>query len=703
LLKALLSTKRESETNEKASVNPNTPVEQELGIKIASDLYSADAAKTSTIDELGFTIEDNWKDEEKIYKGGGLQWCTDFAYRSKRMRKIRPNSEDNFVFNAVQIQMSNITSTTPEIKITGTKNEHEVQAHKIQCASRYNDEKNNFDLLWRRSVLDFLKYGPAIMKVSWDSEKYGGRGPDRWIGDVAVEKVRKEDFLPDPAILDLELDMDSCSFIIQRYRKKLSYIHDRWEEYGKHVGTDTNTDIDVNEGFNPQMTYVYEYWHRGFPEYMPKGRKKELEQRAIDLEEKGYIYKAKDILDMSKGDIDGVHVAYYADGVLLEYVPYVYDHGKYPFAFSTRYDDEISQWGFGEIRNIKIPQVLHNKADEVEMEAMSRQGLGGFWYRRGSISPKQLEKIKEDNGKGGMFFEVNDTNGILPREGVQVPPSITNYKEHKQRMVETVSQVTAIQQGISPSASMPFKSLAELGARTDVRMRSAAEKLKYLLIKVNMIRIDLFEQFYTEERYYRLKGPDGKIVEDGTISNQMMYDVWIRETKTDELGNTINLEEHFIPDFDIEVDVISKKPTDRNFYANIAFTMFDRGAITKEDLWKTVDEGRLPDLDIVMQHLMAQDNILAMTSQLGELPPEVQQEIMQSKMAELQMIVQEAKRMIEENQMMQKGKGGGGGVNNPQNQTNKPQQQPKPKEFADNLEYSGGLVGGQNFDNSLTR
>jgi len=228
-------------------------------------------------------------------------------------------------------------------------------------------------------------------------------------------------------------------------------------------------------------------------------------------------------------------------------------------------------------------------------------------------------------------------------------------------------------------------------------MRSAAEKLKYLLKKVNMLRIDLFDQFYTEERYYRIKGPDGDTVEDGTFSNAGMYDVWRRDTVQDEMGNVINVEEHFVPDFDIEIDIISKKPTDRNFYANIAFTMFDRGAITKEDLWKTVDEGRLPDLEIVMQHLNAQDQVQQMIAMLGELPPDIQQDLMQGKLAELQAIVQETQKLLMQNKMQEKGKGGGG-VKNPQNQTNKPQQQPQPGKYADNLDFSGGLVGGQNFD-----
>ena len=133
--------------------------------------------------------------------------------------------------------------------------------------------------------------------------------------------------------------------------------------------------------------------------------------------------------------------------MLLEYIPYVYEDGLYPFAYTTRYWDENSPWGWGEIRNTKIPQILHNKADEIELEAISRQGLGGAYYTAGAITPKQLENIRRNSGKGGAWLEVDNVNMIRDREGVRVPGNLIGYKEHKQRMIETISQVTPIQQG----------------------------------------------------------------------------------------------------------------------------------------------------------------------------------------------------------------------------------------------------------------
>jgi hypothetical protein len=219
-------------------------------------------------------------------------------------------------------------------------------------------------------------------------------------------------------------------------------------------------DTFVDEGNNPDQAYVIEYWHRGFPHFVPEARRQKLLEKAAQIEQEGDYYRAQDYYDAAKGDLEGVHVAYVADGVLLEYNPYEYEDGLYPFVFTTRFFDEKNPWGFGEIRNIKIPQIMHNKADEVEIEAMSKEGLGGGYFQKGTINPRQLDNILTNSGRGGAWFEVDVVSGMKERTGVKVPASITNYKEHKQRMIETLSQITPIQQGMSPSSNMPYSLFA---------------------------------------------------------------------------------------------------------------------------------------------------------------------------------------------------------------------------------------------------
>jgi hypothetical protein len=310
--------------------------------------------------------------------------------------------------------------------------------------------------MWREIVTEFVAYGPAIIKVCWDPEWMGGSGPDRFIGEVKVEHMPKEDTLFDPAITDLEKNLQRSRFVGFRSRQFISYIQKRWDRFANSISYETVDDDYIDEGIEHESVYLYEMYYKGFPEYMPEERKKELRERARMQEEQGDTYKAKDLYDMAEGNIEGVHLAYYCNDVLLEYIPYVYDHGKFPVAFLTRYKDLKNQWGYGEIRNVKIPQLLHNKADEIEIEAMVKEGLGGGYYQEGAITRRQLDNIIDNGAKSGMWFNVQDINSIKERTGVKVPPSITNYKEHKQRMVETVSVNPSVAQGQMPSANAPL-------------------------------------------------------------------------------------------------------------------------------------------------------------------------------------------------------------------------------------------------------
>lgn len=617
--------------------NYNEAEENEWVNRVTTDQENAESLRT------GYGgIDQTWEDEHKIFLGGGKQWETSFAYRSAKSRRIRPNSEDNFVFLAVTNMCASITANTPDVAVEGTGDDDDDVARKLTYLSRFNDKRNNFKALWRKMVLQFLSYGPAIGGVLWDPDWTGGSGPDRWVGDVRLVNINRKEIFFDPAIINLEERLQDCGFITRKIRKKLSWIRERWTEKGKFVEADNNTDIHQDEGQDPQQASVVEHWHRGKPWTVPKKFKERYLQQA-DIAEtmEQDFYKAQELRDMAKGELKGVHVAYVANGVFLGYEPYVYEDGLYPFVYKCLYHDENSQFGFGEIRNIKIPQVMHNKADEIEIEAYSRQGLGGLYYEDGAISNKQLGEIEKNSGKGGMLFKVNSIHRLKDREGVKVPASLTNYKEHKQRMVETVSANTPIQQGLSPGANISYSTIAELGARTDMRVKQKIEILEDFLTEMNKLRISRFKQFYTEDRYYRLKGKFGTKIE-GTFNADEMYRQWGRGTEIDpETGMEVTRFESYVPEFDVWVKIMDEKPNDREYFTRTAFDLNKIGGMTIEDLWTTIDEGEFPPKDMVLNNLRAKDEAMMLSEMLKQVPPEMKQQVMEA----LQMTIQQQQMM----------------------------------------------------------
>jgi hypothetical protein len=608
--------------------NKNSEIEKQFANKISADFENSKAVRTGGSSNDISPLEATWEDEYYIRKGGGLQWNTSIAYRNQGTRKYRPNSEDNFAFDATEQIKANITSSTPMVTIEGVGYDDDTVSQELTFISRFNDERNKFWITWEKMVNQFINYGPVVAMVDWDPTWLGGVGPNRWIGDVRIYHVRKEEFFPDPAILDLQTNLQDGSYHIRAPRKKVAWIKKRFGEKADDIGDSTNTNDLIDEGADPQQTDLVEYWHRGKPEYMPPERVKQLKEMSAQFASDGDEYRAIDYADQAKGDMDGIHVAYYCDGVLLQYIPYVFEHGRYPFIFRVRYQDENCTWGFGEIRNIKIPQIMHNKADEIEIEAYARQGLGGMYYEENSVSPKQLEDIKKNAGKGGVWLAVKNIFKMKEREPVQAPAGLVQYKEHKQRMVETISKNTPIQQGMSPSANMPYKAIAELGARTDVRMKKSVDILEDFLKEINKLRIALFAQYYTEDRYYRIKGQDNTI-QEGTFNRNKMLLTWVREEAVVDpiSGQVITPEkkEYFVPEFDISVKIIDERPKDRNYWTQTAFSMFSSQALTVEDLWYTIEEGKLPPREEALKRLAVQNQLLQIQQQVQSLPPEAQQ------------------------------------------------------------------------------
>lgn len=581
---------------------PNTPVENKLLNTIITDQKRAETSKSE--------IDETWDNEYLMYSGD--QWSTTLAYRSPSARKVRPNSVDNFIMPAITNGLAALTGNTPDTVIepgdSTDKEDAEVAANLTHVSAAIKT-KNKFPALWKKMVLDFISHGPIIGAVLWDPDWLSGSGPNRTIGDVRLLQIKRKEFYPDPSILDLEERLQDCSFINRKLRRKLAYYKERWPERGYLVTTDEDTDED--EGQEHNQASLFEHWHRGKPKFIPPETKKELLQKAQEAELRVMMeapdpYKAEQYRAMAEGDLDGIHVAYVTADIFLEYKPYIYEDGLYPFVYKTLYQDEKSPWGFGEIRNIISPQIGHNKADEIELEAMSKEGLGGAYYNKGSVSAAQKAEILNTQGKGGAWNEVNDVNGVKDKTGAKVPASVTNYKEHKQRMVETVSGNTPIQQGMSPGANVPMGTIRELGARVDTRTKGKAEILEDFLVDFERLIISRVGQFYQETRSFAYRDRNNNMI-TGKFSNRDMMRQWEREPASkDPEGNEIPPKmETYIPDFYPKVKVVDEKPTNRDYYVDMAFKLYDMQILDEESLLDAIDEGKLPPTEKIMEKLKA--------------------------------------------------------------------------------------------------
>lgn len=610
-------------------------------------------------------IERIWNDEYLAFIG--KQWDMSFARRSKDAKDVRPNSVDNFIFPSIMGLHSTLTASTPEATLEVSDGDDATDDTELErkvtdnVANIFN--KNKFPALWKKIVLRGISHGPFIAAVLWDNDWIGGNGPNRWIGEVKIIAQKLDEMYFDPAITDLEERLQDCSFIHRKMRKKLEYFKKKWKK-GHMVQADGGED----EGSDHGQAWLREAWHKGKPQFMPPERKKELMNKAqnylppsVTVDE----YRAELYKQMAEGKVDGVHVSYSSTDVFLEYVPYAYEDGLYPFIFKVMYIDEKCPHGFGEIRNTMIPQVMHNKADETEIEAMSVEGLGGYFYQTGALSEKQKAFIAQNNYKGGLLAQVDNLALMKPREGAKVPQNIAQYKEHKQRMVETISKNTPIRQGMAPSGNMPYAAIAELGARTDTMTKGIAETLEDFMEELVLMIVSRIKEFYTEERAYKIrenKDNTGEIIRQlkmisqmpddqqkvlgiyellntmgesestkyGRFSNKEMVHSWERQPAgIDEFGNEIPpKKETYMPDFTAKVKILDERPTDRNYYIGLAMNLLPLNMLDMESFWYVIEEGRFPPKETILERLqkqsMQQQQMMGQQAMPSEQPQQPQ-------------------------------------------------------------------------------
>ena len=581
-------------------------------------------SRQETAEAARATIETYWDDEYKMYTGD--QWHTSFAYRKNVESKNRPNSVNNFIFPAIISKVNALTAIPPKTAIQAREPDDEEMAEKLTFCIDMVRDKNRYPSQYKKIVKQGVQHGCFIESVEWDNTWEGGKGPDRWVGEIKLKKVDKQDFFPDPAILELDERLQDCEFITIRTRQKIDWFKERFDQ---DVQEDDNE--DKNEGDTPNMAYLYTHWHRGKPDNVPTKWAKKFREKAENAENE---FEREKFNNMAEGKIDGIHRFYRAGDTYLEYEPYVYEDGLYPFVYKTLYTDEQSQWGFGEIRQVMVPQVLHNKADEIEIEAMCKEGLGGAYYQSNALTNAQKRNIELNNGKGGMLFPVENVNLIKDRTGAKVPASITNYKEHAQRMVENITQNTPVMQGLSQGANMPYSSIRELGMRADARTQGIAEKLEDFLVDETMLIVSRIGQFYTEPRKVRMTGEENESVYNEFSRDDLMKD-WEREVQEEVK------KEEFIPEFDIEVKVVTDKPTGRDYWVNIAMELFKGGVISFDNLYYTLEEGKLPPKEEIEN---AGDTMGLISELMQNLTPEELQAFQQSTPEEQEEILENLRK-----------------------------------------------------------
>lgn len=394
--------------------------------------------------------------------------------------RIKPKSA--WLVNTIMNKHADAMDNYPEPNILPRERSDEETAKVLSdvipvILDQQNYEKTYSDAEWYRE-----KHGTNCQGVFWNNDLNNG------LGDVDIKKIDILDMYWQPGISDIQ---DSPNVF------HVSYMN-REEAEARYpdlkVGSSTlpvaNGSMDAygTETRNEDQIEVVDWYYK---------------RRVHEVDENG-IPKYRTVLHYCKFACGQV---LYASENKTEYADRgFYDHGLYPFVFSTLFPVEKSITGMGWIDIIKDDQLYIDKLQQAILEnAIVNARPRWAVNNQAGLNKEQFLDISnplvEFEGRLGEddFRQIH----AAPLSGIYE----TVYQSKIQEMKDTSGNTAASQGQISQvTAASGIASLQEAAGKLS-RDSNASAYRAYKQV-VNLV-IELIRQFYTEERCFRISGDDG--------------------------------------------------------------------------------------------------------------------------------------------------------------------------------------------------
>jgi len=470
----------------------------------------------------------------------------------------------------------------------------------------------------------FFTYGTGIFHTYWDPDWRGGRGPNRWLGDIRWKALHPLCLVPDARCKEDINEGNRCHKVIwhtmesieEKYPERAHIVQEQSMDDGDYLDAETDYDgMTYSETKNEQVPII-ETWYVGKPLILGEGE-----------EDHG----------------TGMHVIWWAgedQGVYLKHVNYMYyepgETPQYPFIVKQCYPRENSIWGFGELYYLKNPQIVRNKTAEMIMEGHLYSSRGRTYYNMNAITKEQEKIIKKYGTNPYMWFAMRDIGGVKTEYGQNVPGSLFNEMGRNQNLMETLIGRFDISQGRTPGSITAFRAIAELSARARVRLQTKDQAINAAYQEVGTYINRLISLYYTENRMYRIMGDkDGKVqygiynqtdmqkvynlvtgqqaplsqagdaMSDEQFNDYMMADQQFGTTLQEYLESSPDFEV-YSPEYDVRVEVSSVTPADRVYNMEIAKELFSMGQIDAETFLEVMVKGRFGPTELILERIRQQ-------------------------------------------------------------------------------------------------
>jgi hypothetical protein len=531
--------------------------------------------------------------------------------RTAAQKKNHPNAVENLTFSLIEGMVAEFADPKDLVDYPQEPGDDEAAKKMSQLKEyiAYKNRLNNEIIRWNRW---FFLYGTGVWEKYWDPNWNGGKGPNRWNGEIRWNALHPRSVFPDARCLD---NSEDGRRIHKAIYWTLEDVEETWPDAEGIAPDSISDDILVDDDLEftsaettEDQVLVVDTWYRGRPMILD---------------------------DDEKDEGPGLHLIQWAGEGTLKYLSHAnyvnYDPGEdteFPIKLYKCYERERSPWGIGEAYHLKNPQIIANKTAELIIEGHIHEALGQTWYEESAVSEKQKKIIEEKGTLGGMWFSVLNAQGIHREYGRNVPASLENESSRLQKVMETIIGRFDISQGKTPGSVTAFKALDLLASRAQVRLKSKDMTMSTALEDCGNYINRLIVRNYNEKRRYRILGKDDSKPQYGEYDGESMKKAYFFDT--DETMPLSDLEtltagqeelpledqlvegedyEIYSPEFDTKCKVSSTTPTDRVFYMEMAKELYGGQLIDEETFFYVIEYGKFPPYEDLIKIIQKKKGI----------------------------------------------------------------------------------------------
>jgi hypothetical protein len=516
----------------------------------------------------------------------------------KDNKKIKDMPSSGWLFNALHSKHADAMDNIPETICLPREPSDSEEAERLTSILPVIYEQANFEKVYSDAWWYKLKHGVSAMSVMWDSTKQNG------LGDIVIGRPDILNLYWAPGVTDIQ---DSPNFFAVDLvdNKALE------EEYPKLRGRLGGTVFDYKL-----------YAHNN-----------------VDLSEKTLVvdwyYKKK------YGTKTILHYCRFIEGTVLyasenddQYRESgYYDHGLYPFVFDVLFPEEGTPVGFGIISVAMDPQIKIDIYSNSIMEYAKKASKIRYMAKQGAGIDE-----KEWNDEEAPIVHVQGANIVDEAFKLIDVPSIDSFiVNERDAMIDELKQTTAnldFSQGTTTAgvtSGAAIATLQEAGNKTTRDMIKASYRR---FVEMSRMVIENIRQFYTDERTFRIKNPNGVGFNFVSYTNQNLQAQPQFAVGSD--GQNVPIIDEFgeqavrIPIIDIDVRAQKQSPFTTMAQNETAMNLYNAGFFEPERAQQSLIALEMMDFEgkeKIVEYVTQGQTLLNQVNQLGQMLAEANAQI----------------------------------------------------------------------------